>query len=124
MSEVDGGGRSDYEQRVFRAFIEDGRLKSIPAKRKKREIQLRHILRSFDRERLYRESEVNMVLAAFHEDLATLCRELVEMGLLIRYRGEYARSDKSGAEASSDLPAKSEPGSEDPGPPAMNLRIN
>jgi len=91
MSAIDADGSSDYERKVFRAFMDGGRLKAIPAKRKKREVLLRHILRSFEKQRVYRESEVNAVLAGFHEDVATLRRELVEMGLLIRHRGEYAR---------------------------------
>ena len=81
----------EYERRVFQAFMEGGRLKAIPARRKKREVILRHIIQAFETERVYREAEVNAVLAGFHEDFATLRRELVEMGLLIRYRGEYAR---------------------------------
>jgi hypothetical protein len=83
----------EYERRVFRAFVADGRLKAIPAKRKKREVLLRHIAGQFERERVYREKEVNSLLRGFHEDVAFLRRELVDFGFLVRYRGEYARPD-------------------------------
>jgi hypothetical protein len=82
-----------YERKVFQAFVHDGRLKAIPAKRKKREILLKHMVNAFERRRVYREAEVNAVLAEFHEDVASLRREMIDMGLLIRYRGEYARPE-------------------------------
>ncbi len=82
-----------YDQKVFRAFMVAGRLKAIPAKRKKREVLLRHIVGSFVNERIYSEAEVNAVLRQFHEDAAFLRREMVDLGLLVRHRGEYARPD-------------------------------
>jgi hypothetical protein len=49
----------------------------------------------FEERRVYREAEVSAILSEFHEDVATLRRELVEMGLLMRYRGEYARPEQA-----------------------------
>ena len=94
MPEIKPLPGDDYERRVFQAFVEAGRLKAIPAKRKKREVLLRHMVPVFETRRVYREAEVNAILSEFHEDVATLRRELVEMGLLIRYRGEYARPEQ------------------------------
>jgi len=91
MPEISPAPGDNYERKVFQAFVEGGRLKAIPAKRKKREVLLRHMILVFEERRVYREAEVNAILGDFHEDVATLRRELVEMGLLIRYRGEYAR---------------------------------
>jgi len=82
-----------YDHKVLRAFMIDGRMKAIPAKRKKREVLLRHIVGSFEEERVYREAEINAVLRQFQEDVAFLLRELVDLGLLVRHRGEYARPD-------------------------------
>ena len=93
MPEIEPTPADDYERKVFQAFVEDGRLKAIPAKRKKREVLLRHMVQAFEPQRVYREAEVNAVLAGFHEDVATLRRELVEMRLLVRYRSEYARPE-------------------------------
>jgi ArsR family transcriptional regulator, arsenate/arsenite/antimonite-responsive transcriptional repressor len=83
----------EYDRRVLRTFFVEGRIKQLPAKLKKRHVLLRHIVGSFERERVYREADVNAVLARFHEDVATLRREMVETGLMVRYRGEYARPD-------------------------------
>jgi ArsR family transcriptional regulator, arsenate/arsenite/antimonite-responsive transcriptional repressor len=93
MPALDSAPDDDYERRVFRAFVVDGRLKAIPAKRRKREVLLRRIVDSFQRERVYQEREVNTILRRFHEDVAFLRRELVDLGLLVRYRGEYVRPD-------------------------------
>jgi hypothetical protein len=49
----------------------------------------------FRERRVYREAEVNSILSEFHEDVATLRRKLVEMGLLMRYRGEYPRPEQA-----------------------------
>lgn len=97
MPEIKPAPGDDYERRVFQAFVEGGRLKAIPVKRKKREVLLRHMVQVFEGRRVYREAEVNAILGDFHEDVATLRRELVEMGLLIRYRGEYARPEHTQA---------------------------
>jgi excisionase family DNA binding protein len=65
-------------------FDRDGRLKALPAPRKKRDIVLRRLAQEFDWERTYKESEVNAVLRRFHDDVASLRRELVMSKLLIR----------------------------------------
>jgi hypothetical protein len=93
MSALEPTPGDAYERKVFDAFVQDGRLIAIPAKRKKREILLKHMVNAFERQRVYREVEVNAVLSEFHEDVASLRREMIDMGLLIRYRGEYARPE-------------------------------
>lgn len=85
--------RETYDKKVLRIFVVDGRLTAIPAQRKKRDVILRHLVESFDRERVYREPEVNAIIGRLHHDFATLRRELVDSGLLVRQRGEYARPD-------------------------------
>ena len=94
MPEIKPAPGDEYERKVFQAFVEGGRLKAIPVKRKKREVLLRHMVQAFEERRVYREAEVNGILGEFYEDVATLRRELVEMGLLIRYRSEYARPEQ------------------------------
>ena len=81
-----------YDRKVLTDFSNpDGSLKTIPAQRKKLMVILRHISKSFEAEVRYPEGEVNQILAGFHEDTATLRRELVGAGLLERERGEYWR---------------------------------
>ena len=79
-----------YDRKVLADFsTPDGRLKTIPARHKKLMIVLRHIAKDFKPGIRYPEMQVNQILAAYHEDAATLRRELVGYGLLERERGEY-----------------------------------
>jgi predicted transcriptional regulator len=86
-----------YDRKVITDFSNpDGSLKTIPAQRKKLTVILRHIVKSFQSEVRYPEVEVNQILARFHEDTATLRRELVGAGLMERDQGEYWRVQGSG----------------------------
>jgi hypothetical protein len=80
-----------FRAKVLRDFFKHGRLQQIPAQRKKRVVILEKIADSFDFDRTYPESEVNAQIAEFHEDFATLRRELVGMHLLERAGGVYKR---------------------------------
>jgi hypothetical protein len=83
----------DYDARVLRAFIVDGRLASIPAQAKKRDVVLRYLLDAcFPDDREYPEKEVNQRLALFHRDVAALRRYMVEAGLMTRSAGIYRRA--------------------------------
>lgn len=86
-----------YEDRVLRAYVVDGRLKEIPALRKKRAVVLEWLVRRFERGREYTEKEVSASIAEVHEDFATLRRELVMARLLSREEGRYARTDRERA---------------------------
>ncbi len=79
-----------YDRKVLRdVLLPNGRLKVIPAQRKKREVVLRHILNEFEPGVRYSEKQVNGILARFHEDTATLRRELIAYKLMGRSEGEY-----------------------------------
>ena len=83
-----------YDRKVLRdILLPDGRLKVIPAQRKKREVILRHILKEFQPGVHYTEKEVNEVLVRFHEDSATLRREMIAYKMMKRAEGEYWRID-------------------------------
>ena len=83
-----------YDRMVLRnVLLPDGRLKVIPAQRKKREVVLRHILKSFQPGRHYTEKQVNDILSRFHDDTATLRREMIVYKLMKRSEGEYWRTD-------------------------------
>ncbi|WP_296760005.1 metalloregulator ArsR/SmtB family transcription factor [Roseiflexus sp.] len=71
----------------------DGRLKTIPARRKKLEVVLRRVIKAFEPGTRYSEQQVNEILARFHSDTATLRRELVGSNLMQREGGggEYWR---------------------------------
>ena len=81
---LDLGG---YDRKVLRDYLEDGRLKTIPAQRKKRDVILRHIVEEFEPGRRYAESEVNEIISRFHEDYATIRREFIMRRMIDREGG-------------------------------------
>jgi hypothetical protein len=93
LPNVVGGLDMDaYDRKVLHDFsLPDGHLKAIPAQRKKREIVLRHIVKDFEPGKHYKEREVVEILEHFHADTATLRRELIGYGMLVRQSGEYWR---------------------------------
>ena len=80
-----------YRQRVLDSFFEYGRLKSIPAQRKKERICLEEIAKELELGRPYPERELNQVLLRFHQDYCTLRRDMISEGILRREEGLYSR---------------------------------
>ena len=78
-----------YRQRVIEAFFEYGKLKSIPAQRKKERIILEEIANSFEPGRIYTEREVNIILADFHDDFCTIRRDMIGEKIMERENGKY-----------------------------------
>ncbi len=74
---------------MLATFIKNGRLVSIPAQYKKRRYVMEELARSFQWGRLYDEKEVNAILKTFHEDCASLRRELIDEGIMMRESGRY-----------------------------------
>jgi len=89
-----------YDRKVVNDYsLPDGHLKTIPAQRKKLEAILRYISQSFEPGIRYSEKEVNDILNHYHEDVATLRRELIGYHLLAREKGVYWRvSPDTGSE--------------------------
>jgi len=82
-----------YDKKVIADYTRpDGSLKTIPSRRKKLEALLRYVAREFVEGADYPEGEVNRILRGFHEDTATLRRELVGMRLMSRTGGVYRRT--------------------------------
>lgn len=82
----------NYAKKVIENFFEYGKLKNIPAQRKKRLIVLQEILKEFEVGRKYTEKEVNLIIANFHDDFCTLRREMIIEKLLERNLTEYWRN--------------------------------
>lgn len=80
---------ADDRGRVLHNFFKNGKLVNIPAARKQRVIVLQYLLEQFEPGRTYPEREVNELLGTYHEDYATLRRELVDYGYLVRDKGIY-----------------------------------
>jgi DNA-binding HxlR family transcriptional regulator len=86
-----------YTRKVLSTFIKHGRLVQFPAQFKKRLVILRHIAQEFEPERKYSELEINQILVDFNEDVASLRRGMIEMGLMARAKGEYWRIEELNA---------------------------
>ena len=78
-----------YRQKVIDAFFEYGRLKAIPAQRKKERICLEEIVKSFEIGRVYEEPEVNEILLRFNEDYCTIRRDMISEKLMERDGNQY-----------------------------------
>lgn len=90
---LDRMGATPDEARILRSFLVDGRLETIPAQQKKRQVVLRFLLeRVFTEDRPYPEKEVNQRLALFHPDVAALRRYLYDERYVDRDHGMYTRA--------------------------------
>jgi len=81
--------------KVLRAFVKDGRLKSIPAQRAKRLVILDMLAQEFEPGERYPERKVNAIIRKWHDDTAALRRYMVDEGILDREAGEYWRAGGS-----------------------------
>lgn len=90
MASVEG---TAWEQKVQNDFLIEGRLKEIPASRKKRLVILKWLADRFERDVRYPETEVNGIIQRHHPDFSTLRRELIAARLMERDNGVYWRTD-------------------------------
>lgn len=85
-----------YDRKVLSAFLgDDGRIKALPMQRKKFEVLLRHVLQAFEPGGTWSELEMNEVLRAYGDDVASLRRGLIDTRLMARDRAgtRYWRVD-------------------------------
>lgn len=81
-----------WEERVLANFMERGRLKQVPARRRKRLVVLRWLAEHFRPAERYTEAQVNEILGRYHEDFAYWRRQLVDEELMQRHAGLYWRA--------------------------------
>lgn len=81
----------EYKQKVIDSFFKYNKLKNLPVQNKKKQIVLEKIVESFEKDRIYPEKEVNLIIADFHDDFCTIRRDLIGFGLMKRKDGEYMR---------------------------------
>ena len=85
---------SAFDRKVIRDYLlPDGKFKILPAQRKKLEALLGYVQQAFEPGRRLAEKQTNEILARFHEDTATLRREMIGYGLLKREEGIYWRPE-------------------------------
>ena len=80
-----------YRQKVLDNFFAYGKLKSIPAQRKKERIILEEIVKVFEPGQIYPEREVNLRIADFYDDFCTIRRDMISEHLLERDQRGYWR---------------------------------
>ncbi len=82
-----------FEARVIRAFIRDRRLVSIPARDRKKLVVYRYLVDQVlpDPGEAVAERDLNMRLALWHPDVATIRRALVDHRLAAREGMTYRR---------------------------------
>ncbi|MBI3745429.1 MAG: DUF2087 domain-containing protein [Chloroflexi bacterium] len=97
-----------YEAAVLRAFVRDGRLASIPARERKKLVIYRHLLDQVlpDPAEAVAERDLNMRLALWHPDVATIRRAFIDHGLATRDGMVYRRSGSGRTEE----PPEGDPG--------------
>lgn len=77
------------EEKVVKTFLKDGKLKSIPTARGKRELVLRHMVGQLEANKVYSEKEINEFISAYHSDVCTIRREFIINKLMVRNAGKY-----------------------------------
>ncbi len=80
-----------YARKVMAVYVPDGKIEHIPTQLKKLEVVVRWLATHFEPGRRYTEKQVNEILLEYHEDFATLRRELVNFHLLDRKNNIYWR---------------------------------
>jgi len=85
----------DADRKVMSAFVQDGRLTSIPTTHAKRMVVLDWLAQDFEPGRRYSEAMVNLIIGKRHPDTAALRRYLVDHEFLDRAAGEYWRAGGS-----------------------------
>jgi hypothetical protein len=78
-----------YKNEVISHFFKYGKLTQLPTQRKKREIVLAEIAKSFENGKKYDEKDVNEIIHKFHEDHCTIRREMIACGIMAREKETY-----------------------------------
>jgi hypothetical protein len=82
-----------FEARVLRAFVKGGRLVSIPARERKKLVVYRHLVdQVLPDDAPVQERDLNMRIALWHPDPATIRRAFVDLGFVRRDGMTYRRA--------------------------------
>jgi hypothetical protein len=68
----------------LRAFVRDGRITALPAKRTRRRLLLDQVAQAFEPGRRYPEAEVDQILKAVFDDHCALRRYLIDEQFMSR----------------------------------------
>lgn len=84
-------GEERYKNKVVHNFMEYGRLKCIPAQLKKKEIIYEYMIREMEFDRDYSEKELCEIIIKYHDDFATIKRDLIGLGFISQQDRIYRR---------------------------------
>jgi len=80
---------------IVKNFVNsDGTLKQIPSQRKKKNVILAYLIRDLHQGKTYKEKDLNEYIKNYHEDYATIRRELIMQHFMYRQNGEYELNPK------------------------------
>lgn len=80
---------SENQKVIENFFTRDGKLKNIPAQRKKKLMVFEHLIKGLKMGKKYQEKELNEYIKQFHEDYATIRREFIINHYMYRENGIY-----------------------------------
>lgn len=85
----------DEKASIIQNFTDEtGKLKTLPAQRKKKLVILEYMLRGLEDGKIYEERELNIYIQRYHEDFATVRREFVMAQFMYRQNGRYELNPK------------------------------
>ncbi|WP_059173745.1 metalloregulator ArsR/SmtB family transcription factor [Bacillus sp. FJAT-27445] len=89
--ELDEMANTNVERQkvISNFFTADGKLKNIPAQRRKKLYVFEHIVRGLAKGKKYEEKEINEYVKNFHDDYATIRREFIINHYMYRENGIY-----------------------------------
>ena len=79
-----------YKNQVLRSFIKNGKIVQIPSQKQKRWIVFEQILKNFDFDKTYSESDVNEIIKTYHEDYCLIRRTFIEERVMKRENDIYS----------------------------------
>lgn len=91
---VEDKRQQEYRAKILKTFMKNGKVNQMPVQWKKRMVLWEEVLKSFEKNREYKEREVNIIIADFNDDFCTIRREMVDIGMFTREKGIYIRTDK------------------------------
>jgi hypothetical protein len=82
--------QSEEKQKIVANFFtKDGKLKTVPAQRKKKLMVFEHLIKGIEKGKKYEEKEINEYILQFHDDYATIRREFIINHYMYRENGIY-----------------------------------
>ena len=87
----------DDRMQVLRVFFEDGVLRQLPARQRKKEIVLEEIVRMLPEAASFDEREINALVTPIFGDYCVIRRLLIDIGLMERKDGQYRFTAKGRA---------------------------